>query len=630
MVVLPLTIQLVDFDPASSTNLGLSEIGDILTDTAVIGALGAGLTDLGGMSTTMKGQVETEANDALVGQNLDHLLKIAVDTDFATTVHNDSVMGEIADDGIGTGGGYDRTTDSLEIIAGNSGASAADIADAVWDETQSTHTTGGTFGELATEIALILVDTGTTLDDHLTDIKGTSFVKDTHSLIDIETYVDILDDGTSGNVKIAADVAATLFDTDTTLSGKIDVIDGIVDDILTDTGTTLDGKIDTIDSNVDIIRVDTETTLNDKIDVIDGIVDSILVDTQTTLNDKIDVIDGIVDDILVDTATTLENHLTDIKGTGFAKDTHSLIDIETYVDLIDDGTSGLAKIATDVADILLDTAVIGVLGAGLTDLGGMSSTMKGQVQAEADASLVSINLDHLLSIAVDTDFATTVHNDSVLGEIADDGIGTGGGFDRTTDSIEVIASSSAASAADIADAVWDETQSTHVTVGSFGEIATEIASILVDTETTIPGTITTIDGIVDDILVDTGTTLDAALAVVDSNVDDILVDTGTTLDAALAVVDGNVDSILVDTDTTIPGLIAALNDPSTANILAMVYEGSETFQDFLRLARSALAGKLSGAATTTIAIRDIADSKVRITATVDSAGNRTAVTTDAT
>jgi hypothetical protein len=70
---------------------------------------------------------------------------------------------------------------------------------------------------------------------------------------------------------------------------------------------------------------------------------------------KQDVIDGIVDNILVDTGTTLDNHLTDIKGTGFVKDTHSLIDIETYVDLVDDGTSGLAKIATDVAAILVDT-----------------------------------------------------------------------------------------------------------------------------------------------------------------------------------------------------------------------------------------------------------------------------------
>ncbi len=48
----------------------------------------------------------------------------------------------------------------------------------------------------------------------------------------------------------------------------------------------------------------------------------------------------------------------------------------------------------------------------------------------------------------------------------------------------------------------------------------------------------------------------------------------------------------------------------------------------LRLLASALAGKLSGAATTTITIRNTADSKTRITATVDSDGNRSAVTYD--
>ena len=75
---------------------------------------------------------------------------------------------------------------------------------------------------------------------------------------------------------------------------------------------------------------------------------------------KQDIIDTNVDAILVDTSTTLDNHLTDIKGTGFVKDTHSLVDIEAYVDLIDDGTSGLAKIATDAAAILDDTGTNGV------------------------------------------------------------------------------------------------------------------------------------------------------------------------------------------------------------------------------------------------------------------------------
>lgn len=50
----------------------------------------------------------------------------------------------------------------------------------------------------------------------------------------------------------------------------------------------------------------------------------------------------------------------------------------------------------------------------------------------------------------------------------------------------------------------------------------------------------------------------------------------------------------------------------------------------LRLILSAVAGKLSGAPGTTIVIRDINDTTNRITATVDSDGNRTAVTYNAT
>jgi len=55
-----------------------------------------------------------------------------------------------------------------------------------------------------------------------------------------------------------------------------------------------------------------------------------------------------------------------------------------------------------------------------------------------------------------------------------------------------------------------------------------------------------------------------------------------------------------------------------------------TLEDALKLCLAALAGKISGAATATNTIRAADDSKARITATVDSDGNRTAITLDAT
>ena len=99
-----------------------------------------------------------------------------------------------------------------------------------------------------------------------------------------------------------------------------------------------------------------------------------------------------------------------------------------------------------------------------------------------------------------------------------------------------------------------------------------------------------------------------------------------THDGKLDTVDTNVDAILVDTDTTIPALIAALNDLSTTDIETIVIETGYTLKQTLQLIAAATAGKLSGAATTTNTIRNLQDDADRITATVDSDGNRSAVT----
>lgn len=57
-------------------------------------------------------------------------------------------------------------------------------------------------------------------------------------------------------------------------------------------------------------------------------------------------------------------------------------------------------------------------------------------------------------------------------------------------------------------------------------------------------------------------------------------------------------------------------------------ETGYSMRESLRLILSALAGKLSGAGTTTISIRDVNDTVDRIIATVDSNGNRSNVTKD--
>jgi len=196
-----------------------------------------------------------------------------------------------------------------------------------------------------------------------------------------------------------------------------------------------------------VVLVDTTTTNTDMVGTDSAALASVCTEARLAELDAANL-PADVDAILVDTGTTLEAHMTDIKGTAFVKDTHSLINIEGYVDLIDDGTSGLAKIATDVAAALVDTnslndtkipqtlnltalgnigidwanienptsivdlsatdiqlcdtvttytgntvqtgdsfARIGAAGASLTDLGGMSTAMKAEVLSEVNSAL---------------------------------------------------------------------------------------------------------------------------------------------------------------------------------------------------------------------------------------------------
>jgi len=94
----------------------------------------------------------------------------------------------------------------------------------------------------------------------------------------------------------------------------------------------------------------------------------------------------------------------------------------------------------------------------------------------------------------------------------------------------------------------------------------------------------------------------------------------TTHDGKLDTVDANVDAVLID--------IAALNDITVSDIIAGVTDGTFDLQEMMRLILAATAGKSSGGGTDTLIFRDAADTKARITATVDANGNRTAMTLD--
>lgn len=89
------------------------------------------------------------------------------------------------------------------------------------------------------------------------------------------------------------------------------------------------------------------------------------------------------------------------------------------------------------------------------------------------------------------------------------------------------------------------------------------------------------------------------------------------------------------TSATDSNLLVQATDSSGNDLVSLdgtdAIETGLTFRGLMRLLGAAIAGKLSGADGTTVTIRNaVADSKVRITATVDASGNRSAVTTDQT
>jgi len=129
-----------------------------------------------------------------------------------------------------------------------------------------------------------------------------------------------------------------------------------------------------------------------------------------------------------------------------------------------------------------------------------------------------------------------------------------------------------------------------------GYLDTEIAAILEDTGTTIPSTLASL-------------ATQSSVDTIDSIVDSILVDTAVIGAAGAGL-------------TAVPAMILDLTDAIEAGL---------TPRQALRLITAASAGKVSGAATTSVTIRNaVADSKDRIVATVDASGNRSAITTDLT
>jgi hypothetical protein len=137
-----------------------ADIAAIEAQTDDIGTAGAGLTAVP-WNAAWDAEVQSEVQDAIEANHLDHLLAVTYDPANKPGAA-DALLNELVED---DGGVARYTANALEQApTGGSAPTVGQIADAVWDEATSGHTTSGTFGEqLKTDVDAILADTTTLL-----------------------------------------------------------------------------------------------------------------------------------------------------------------------------------------------------------------------------------------------------------------------------------------------------------------------------------------------------------------------------------------------------------------------------------------------------------------------------------
>jgi hypothetical protein len=142
-------------------------------------------------------------------------------------------------------------------------------------------------------------------------------------------------------------------------------------------------------SSLNTMSVTTVPAIDTKIDIIDGIVDDILVDTGTTLQAELDGIQADTEDIQTRLPAALISGRIDASVGAMADDT--LTASALAADAVTEIQSGLALESTSQS-ILTDTAEIGVAGAGLTSIASQSSVNDIPTVSEFEArTLVSAN-----------------------------------------------------------------------------------------------------------------------------------------------------------------------------------------------------------------------------------------------
>lgn len=313
--------------------------------------------------------------------------------------------------------------------------------------------------------------------------------------------------------------------------------------------------------------------------------------------------------------TTIINHLTDVKGTGFAKDTHSLTDIQADTnELQTDDVPGLIAALNDVsaADVNLqvDTALsdFWTSPAALVDLVWDEDVdLAHQTAGSAGKKLDDVATSSALATA-QSDLDTLTGTDGVTlatsqpnyapNTTIPDAAGTAAGLHATTDA--AITALNDLSSADVSAAVWNAATATYGSAGSYGLLV----------ETNLDAQVSAAGGL-------DASGVRAAVGLASAN-----------LDTQLSAIDTVVDGIQSDLDNGTDGLgaLKALLDGVPGALLDLTdgIETNITPRQALRAIAAKSAGLISGAGSGTEIVKGIGQSAggtTRGTALVDGSGN---------
>ena len=226
---------------------------------ARIGAAGASLTDLGGMSTGMKAEVESEANDALIAVHLDHLL--AADYDPAS---KPGVATALLNELIENDGGVSRYTANALEQAPSGGTNPNVLIDTTISGAPSSQTVfvlaaGSDIDDAYNDQAIVLYDASNNDYPSVRKVSDYTGATKTVTLDSAPDFTIIAGDGVKTFVTAPGTTAPTVGQIRAEMEGVgyfLDLIKADTNELQTD--WVNGGRLDLI---LDIIAADTTTDI---------------------------------------------------------------------------------------------------------------------------------------------------------------------------------------------------------------------------------------------------------------------------------------------------------------------------------------------------------------------------------